>query len=141
MTFIFDRCHRSWAEETPAKYERDLKYVTYYCDKSKFFVMEKLTNGALVRAMIRLGKQSVWHPVHQMHWVVDEWWPVLLKDTGQYVQALYHVVGMEYLTWGRGEGTQVLSIPHSDMARSINITVVLVAIEGLHNSACAIPAT
>ena len=48
MTFIFDRCHRSWAAETPAKYERDLKYVTYYCDQSKFSVTEKLTNGALV---------------------------------------------------------------------------------------------
>ena len=48
MTFIFDRCHRSWAAETPAKYERDLQYVTYYCDKSKFSDTEKLTNGALV---------------------------------------------------------------------------------------------
>ena len=48
MTFIFDRCHRSWAAETPAKYERDLKYVIYYCDKSKFSVTDKLTNGALV---------------------------------------------------------------------------------------------
>ena len=33
---------------TPAKYERDLKYVTYYCVKSKFSVTQKLTNGALV---------------------------------------------------------------------------------------------
>ena len=48
MTFIFDRCHRSSAAETPAKYERDLKYVSYYCDKSKFSVTEKLTNGPLV---------------------------------------------------------------------------------------------
>ena len=48
MTFIFDRCHRSLAAETPAKYERDLKYVTYYCDKSNFSVTDKLTYGALV---------------------------------------------------------------------------------------------
>ena len=47
MTFIFDRCHRSLAAVTPAKYERDLKYVTYYCDKLKFSATEELTNGAL----------------------------------------------------------------------------------------------
>ena len=44
MTFIFDRCLRSWAVETPDKYERDWKYVTYIFAKSKFPV----TNGALV---------------------------------------------------------------------------------------------
>ena len=33
----FDSCHRKCAAETPAKYERDLKYVTYYFDKSIFF--------------------------------------------------------------------------------------------------------
>ena len=31
-TFMFDRCHRSWAAETPDKYERDWKYLTlYFC--------------------------------------------------------------------------------------------------------------
>ena len=29
ITFIFGRCHRSWAAETPVKYECDLKYLTY----------------------------------------------------------------------------------------------------------------
>ena len=46
--FIFDRCHHSWAAETPDKYERNLKYLTYVFDKSKFPVTEKSTNGALV---------------------------------------------------------------------------------------------
>ena len=48
VTFIFDRCHRSWAAETPDKYERYWKYISYTLGKSKFPVMEKLTNGALV---------------------------------------------------------------------------------------------
>ena len=34
--------------ETSAKYERDFKYLTYYFDKLKFAVTEKLTNGTLV---------------------------------------------------------------------------------------------
>ena len=38
----------SWAAETFAKYERDLKYLTYCFDQSKFAVTEKLTNGILV---------------------------------------------------------------------------------------------
>ena len=50
IKFIFDRCHHSWAVETPAKYEHDWKYMylTYTFAKSKFPVTEKLTNGALV---------------------------------------------------------------------------------------------
>ena len=48
ITFIFDRCQCSWAAETPDKYERDLKYLTYVFDKSKFPVTEKLTNGDFV---------------------------------------------------------------------------------------------
>ena len=27
ITFIFDRCHRSWAAKTPVKYKRDIQYV------------------------------------------------------------------------------------------------------------------
>ena len=48
IKFIFGRCHRSWAAETPGKYEHDWKYLTYTFAKSKFPVTEKLTNGALV---------------------------------------------------------------------------------------------
>ena len=29
IKFIFGRCHRSWAAETPAKYEHDWRYLTY----------------------------------------------------------------------------------------------------------------
>ena len=29
ITLIFDRCHHSWAAETPDKYERDWKYLSY----------------------------------------------------------------------------------------------------------------
>ena len=46
--FLFDRCHRSWAAETPDKYERDRKYKTYTFAKFKFFVTGKLTSEALV---------------------------------------------------------------------------------------------
>ena len=28
ITFIFDRCHRSWAVVTPVKYECDIQQVT-----------------------------------------------------------------------------------------------------------------
>ena len=31
--FIFDMCPHSWVVETPAKYEHDLKYLTYTFDK------------------------------------------------------------------------------------------------------------
>ena len=48
ITFIFDRCHRRWAAETPHKYERDRKSLTYTFAKSKFPITEKLTNRALV---------------------------------------------------------------------------------------------
>ena len=48
IKFIFGRCHRSWAAETPGKYEHDWNYLTYAFAKSKFPVTEKLANGALV---------------------------------------------------------------------------------------------
>ena len=48
IKFIFGRCHRSWAAETPGKYEHDWNYLTYTYAKSKFPVMEKLANRALV---------------------------------------------------------------------------------------------
>ena len=35
ITFIFDRCHCSWAAETPDKYEFDQKSLTYTFAKSK----------------------------------------------------------------------------------------------------------
>ena len=47
ITFILDRCHRSWAVEAPDNYERDWKYLTYIFVKSKFPLMDKLTNGVL----------------------------------------------------------------------------------------------
>ena len=40
--------HRSWAAETPDKYERDLQYLTYVFVESKFPVIEKFMNGAFV---------------------------------------------------------------------------------------------
>ena len=48
IKFIFGRCHRSWAAETPGKYEHDWNYLTYTFAKSKFPVTEKLVNEALV---------------------------------------------------------------------------------------------
>ena len=48
IKFIFGRCHRSWAAETPGKYEHGWNYLTYTFAKSKFPVTEKLANGALV---------------------------------------------------------------------------------------------
>ena len=48
IKFIFGRCHRSWSTGTPSKYEHDWKYLTYTFAQSKFPLMEKLTNGALV---------------------------------------------------------------------------------------------
>ena len=48
IEFIFGRCRRSWAAETPGKYEHDWKYLTYTFAKSKFPATEKLKNGALV---------------------------------------------------------------------------------------------
>ena len=48
IKFIFGRCHRSWAAETPGKYEHDWNYMTYTFAKSKIPVTEKLANGALV---------------------------------------------------------------------------------------------
>ena len=46
--FIFDRCHRSSAAETPGKYEHDLKPLNYTLVKSKFPITEKLTDRTLV---------------------------------------------------------------------------------------------
>ena len=43
ITFIFDGGHRSWAAETPYKYERDWKYLTYSFAIPNFRVTEKLT--------------------------------------------------------------------------------------------------
>ena len=48
IKFIFGRCHRSWAAETPGKYEHDWNCLTYTFAKSKFPVTEKLAIGALV---------------------------------------------------------------------------------------------
>ena len=48
ITFIFDRCHRTLAAETPVKHERDLKWLTCIFAESKFLVTEKLTKGVSV---------------------------------------------------------------------------------------------
>ena len=40
--------HRSWAAETPGKYERDYKNASFTFAKSKCPVTEKLVNGSLV---------------------------------------------------------------------------------------------
>ena len=46
--FIFDRCCRSSAAVTPAKYECDANNLTGTFARSKILLTEKLTNGALV---------------------------------------------------------------------------------------------
>ena len=46
--FIFGRCHRSSAAETPGEYECNLRYLNYKFAKLKFPVLDKLINGALV---------------------------------------------------------------------------------------------
>ena len=48
VTFIFGRCRRSLAAVISAKYGCDLKVLTCAFAWSKFFLLEKLTNGALV---------------------------------------------------------------------------------------------
>ena len=40
ITLIFDKCHHSWTAETPDKYERDRRYLTYTFANLKFPVME-----------------------------------------------------------------------------------------------------
>ena len=45
ITFIFDRCHRSSAVVTPAKYEGDCKNLTNTFARSTIFLTEKSTNG------------------------------------------------------------------------------------------------
>ena len=47
MTFIIDRCRRSWAVATPVKYEMDSKNLTGIFAELKISLM-KLTNRALV---------------------------------------------------------------------------------------------
>ena len=46
--FIFDRCRRSSAAVTPAKYEYDAKNLTGALTGSKILLTEKLMNGPLV---------------------------------------------------------------------------------------------
>ena len=46
-TFIFAGCHSSWAAETPGKYERDKKYLSYTFPKSNLPIT-KLTDESLV---------------------------------------------------------------------------------------------
>ena len=48
ITFIFDRCHRSSAAVAPVKYECDSNNLRSTFEWWKFFLMEKLMNGALV---------------------------------------------------------------------------------------------
>ena len=48
ITFIFDRCHRSWVAMTPVKHECDVKKWTGTFARSKIQLAENLTNGALV---------------------------------------------------------------------------------------------
>ena len=64
IKFIFGRCHRSHAAETPGKYEHDWRYVAYAFAKSKFPVTEKLTNGALVTPTP--GMHAAGHHKHGM---------------------------------------------------------------------------
>ena len=47
IMFIIDRCHRSWAAETPVKYECDLKNLIGTFAWLKILLAEKLMNGAL----------------------------------------------------------------------------------------------
>ena len=46
--FIFDRCHHSWAAETPDKYECDVTDLTNTFNRLKFIIKETLMNGGLV---------------------------------------------------------------------------------------------
>ena len=48
IRFIFGRYHRTWAAETPGKYDHDWYNLTYTLAKSEFPVTEKLANGASV---------------------------------------------------------------------------------------------
>ena len=51
IRFIFVWCLLS----SPAKYERDLNYLTYTLGKSNFPVTGKLTNGALVTPTLQVN--------------------------------------------------------------------------------------
>ena len=76
ITSIFHKCRRSWFAETPDKYECDLKYLPYVLNQSKFFTMEKWTNGTLVPHLCMvpvwkwnhckpLGGRVLMHEIHR----------------------------------------------------------------------------
>ena len=60
ITFIFDRCHRNRTAAIPNKCERDLKLLDCIFAESKFPVMEKWTNEALVTTI----PEPYWQALH-----------------------------------------------------------------------------
>ena len=69
IMFIFDRCHRSSAAETPDKYECNWKCLTFTFAKLKFLAMDKLANGDLVTPTPRLLMPWLLaSPDHQQPW-------------------------------------------------------------------------
>ena len=83
ITFIFDRCRRSWAAETPDKYERYWKYLSYTFVKSKFSVTEKLTNGALVTP-------HPWTPVRAVSGPISALFYPLMTYSQHYYETEWH---------------------------------------------------
>ena len=54
ITFIFDRCYRSWAAETPNKYECGWKYLTYT------FVWIKISRRREINEWIFSNPHTCW---------------------------------------------------------------------------------
>ena len=74
VTFIFGRCRRSLAAVISAKYGCDLKVLTCAFAWSKFFLLEKLTNGALVTPTS--GGSTVISVLHTLFLHNQPWiWP------------------------------------------------------------------
>ena len=59
ITFIFDRCHRSSAAETPVKYTRDSKNLRGTVARSKMLLAEKLTDGDSVTPLPWTAEREV----------------------------------------------------------------------------------
>ena len=100
--FIFDRCCRSSAAVTPAKYECDANNLKGTFARSKTLLTEKLTNGALVTptpVQPYHGAVVVWY-LHSI--IILLWEAMMLMQSWHAVQFLYIImVGADALVPNR----------------------------------------
>ena len=57
---MFDRCHRSWAAETPDKYQRDWMYLTYT------FATIKISRNGEIKERISSNPHPRSYQVHRV---------------------------------------------------------------------------